>query len=54
MNDFVNIDIVKNRYSICHSCENFLNFTKECLINKEFLDKYIIREGSKCPIQKWS
>jgi len=53
MNNFVNDEVIKNRYSICCSCEKFLEFTKECSENKEFLDKYIYIKESVCPINKW-
>jgi hypothetical protein len=52
-NDTVNIVIFENRYSVCKKCDMFVDFTKQCIINKEFLDKFLTKESSECPQNQW-
>jgi len=54
MNNLVNSKKLQERYDACKSCTFFVKFTKECSKNKEFLDKYLHRSESTCPINKWS
>jgi hypothetical protein len=54
MSNFVNVEVLKNRYDICKKCEFFVEFTKECSKNKEFLEKYLLRSDSECPTKQWN
>jgi hypothetical protein len=54
MSNTVNTEVFKKRYEICKSCDFFVEFTKECSKNNEFLDKYILGMESECPIKKWN
>lgn len=54
MSNFVNVEVFKNRYDACKKCDFFIHFTKECSKNKEFLDKYLLRGDSTCPINQWN
>lgn len=46
-------ELSKERYSICQSCENFFNLTKQCKKCGCFMNVKTTLEAAKCPIGKW-
>lgn len=51
---FVKIEVAKERYAICKSCEYFAPTLKLCRQCSCFLPAKVTMAIAPCPIQKWS
>lgn len=51
---FVNLEIAKERYSICKTCENFAPTLKICRKCGCLLPAKVTFSMASCPIGKWS
>lgn len=45
--------LIDKRYSICQSCEHFINATKVCSICKCWMVAKTTLYNAECPIGKW-